>query len=158
MISTLENRAITYERTFSEVKRLSLAGLEGPELLTRTAERLKLSVPFQAYCIGTIDPASNLMTHRVEGGYPSEEARAKAEPVAILSYFEEVLDRTSSMLRKRRSVQVLSETTAGELDRSFRYREYLKPLGFGHELAGLFVDGGLWGGGAADAGSRGPRL
>ena len=103
-----------HERTFAEVKRLSLAGLEGPELLSRTAERLKLSVPFQAYCIARVDPATNLMTDRVEGGYPSEEARAKAEHVAVRCYFEEGLDRTSSMLRERRPVQLLSEITGSE--------------------------------------------
>ena len=135
------------ERTFAEVKRLSLAGLEGSELLHRTARRLKMAVPFEAYCLATTDPASNLMTHRVDGGYPSEEDRVKAEPVAVQSYFEEDLDRFSSMLREQRLVQPLSETTGGELDRSFRYREYLKPLGFGHEVGGIFVDKGLWGGG-----------
>ncbi len=33
------------------------------------------------------------------------------------------------------------------MDRSVRYREYLGPVGFGHEMAGLFADGGLWGAG-----------
>src|SRR5829696_3187509 len=117
------------ERTFAEIKRLSLAGLEGSELLHRTAQRLKATVPFEAYCLATVDPASNLMTHRVDGGYPSEEDRVKAEPVALESYFEEDLDRFSSMHHDRRPVQPLSETTGGELNRSFRYREYLKPLG-----------------------------
>ena len=135
------------ERTFAEVKRLSLAGLEGSELLHRTARRLKMAVPFEAYCLATTDPASNLMTHRVDGGYPSEEDRVKAEPVAVQSYFQEDLDRFSLMLRERRPVQPLSETAGGKLYRSFRYREYLKPLGFGHEVRGIFVDRDLWGGG-----------
>jgi DNA-binding CsgD family transcriptional regulator len=50
------------------------------------------------------------------------------------------------MLRERRPAQPLSEA-AGALDRSLRYREYLGPVGFGHELAGVFVDGGVWGAG-----------
>lgn len=33
------------------------------------------------------------------------------------------------------------------LESSLRYREYLGPVGFGHELAGLFADGGIWGAG-----------
>jgi DNA-binding CsgD family transcriptional regulator len=136
-----------HEKTFAEVKRISSAGLDGPELLRQTAERLKLSVSFEVYCLTTTDPVSNLMTHRVDGGYPSEEDRARAEPVAARSYFEEDLDRIFSMVRARRPVQLLSDTTGGELDRSFRYREYLKHLGFGYELGALFVDKGLWGGG-----------
>ena len=61
MISAVENRAITYERTFSEVKRLSSSGLEGPELLRRVAGRLRRSVPFEVYCASTVDPASILI-------------------------------------------------------------------------------------------------
>ncbi len=104
-------------------------------------------MPFEAYCLATVDPATNLMTHRVDGGYPSEEDRIKAEPIALKSYFEEDLDRFSSMLRERRPALPLSQTTGGSLDLSFRYREYLAPLGFGHEVRGIFTDKGLWGGG-----------
>jgi|SRR5215207_3712768 len=75
-----------HEQTFAEIKRLSLAGLEGMELLRHTVERLKLAVPFEAYCLATVDPTSNLMTGRVDGGYASEEERVKAEPVAALAY------------------------------------------------------------------------
>jgi DNA-binding CsgD family transcriptional regulator len=52
----------------------------------------------------------------------------------------------NEMLRERRTVQLLSETTGGALERSLRYRELLKPHGFGYELGGAFVDGNLWGG------------
>ncbi|MBA2534325.1 MAG: hypothetical protein H0V21_04900, partial [Rubrobacter sp.] len=51
------------------------------------------------------------------------------------------------MLRERRAAQPLSEATGGVLERSLRYREYLGPVGFGHELAGLFTDSGIWGAG-----------
>jgi hypothetical protein len=46
MDGTVVNKAISYERAFSEIKRLASAGLEGPELLRRTAERLSMAVPF----------------------------------------------------------------------------------------------------------------
>ena len=61
-------------------------------------------------------------------------------------YFEEDLLIMNEMLREHRTVQLLSETTGGALERSLRYREMLRPLGFGYELGGVFVDGSLWGG------------
>ena len=78
MIRAVENKTLTHERTFSEIKRLSSAGLEGPELLRRTAERLGRAVPFEAYCVGTLDPASNLMTYVLNGGSVGEEDRTAA--------------------------------------------------------------------------------
>jgi DNA-binding CsgD family transcriptional regulator len=147
LIRAVENKTLTHERTFSEIKRLSSAGLEGPELLRRTAERLRRTVPFEAYCVGTLDPASNLMTYVLNGGSVGEEDRTAAHrDVLARTYFEEDLGRLASMLRERRPAQQLSEA-AGALDRSLRYREYLRPLGLGHELAALFADGALWGAG-----------
>jgi DNA-binding CsgD family transcriptional regulator len=57
------------------------------------------------------------------------------------------MGRLAAMLRERRAAQTLSEATGGVPDRSLRYREYLKPLGLGNELAGIFADGRLWGAG-----------
>jgi hypothetical protein len=45
MIGAVENKTFAYERTFSEIKRLSTAGLEGPGLLRRTAGGLRRAVP-----------------------------------------------------------------------------------------------------------------
>ncbi len=148
MIGVVENKTFAYERAFSEIKRLSTAGLEGPELLRRSAEGLTRAVPFGSYCVATLDPASNLLTHVYNGGSAGADGHADVYgEVLHHMYFEEDLGRLASMLRKRRPAQPLSEASGGVLDRSLRYREYLGPVGFGHELAGLFADGGLWGAG-----------
>lgn len=148
MVGVAENRAFTYERTFSEIKRLSSAGLDGQELLWRTAERLRTAVPFGSYCVVTLDPESNLITHVFNGGSAGADGHAEVYGEALQRmYFEEDLVRLTGMLREHRLAQPLSEAAGGMLDRSMRYREYLKPVGFGHELAGLFVDGGAWGAG-----------
>ena len=147
MIGVVENKTFMYERAFSEIKRLSSAGLEGTELLRRTAEALRPAVPFGSYCVATIDPASNLITDIFNGGSAGEDGHAEVYgEVLHRTYFEEDLGRIASMLHRRRPAQPLSEA-AGALDRSLRYREYLGPVGFGHELAGLFVDSGVWGAG-----------
>jgi hypothetical protein len=49
-----------------------------------------------------------------------------------------------------------SQTTGGALERSLRYRELLRPFGFGYELGGAFVDGSLWGGMDLIRGSKDP--
>jgi DNA-binding CsgD family transcriptional regulator len=148
MVGVVENKSFTYERAFSEIKRLSSAGLDGPELLRRTAECLRRAVPFGSYCVATLDPASNLITYLFNGGSAGEDGHAAVYAEALQRmYFEEDLVRVDAMLRERRLAQPLSEAAGGELDRSMRYREYLGPVGFGHELAGLFVDGGAWGAG-----------
>src|SRR5215210_3984638 len=144
----VQNKTFAYERAFSEIKRLSSAGLEGPELLRRSAEALRRAVPFGSYCVATLDPGSNLITNVSNGGSAGEDGHAEAYgEVLSRMYFEEERGRLVSMLRARRPAQPLSEAAGGVLDRSLRYREYLGPVGFGHELAGLFADGGLWGAG-----------
>lgn len=155
----IANVSALHERTFAEVKRLSLAGLDGPELLRRTAEKLRRAVPFEAYCASTVDPASALMTHGVADGFVGDDTEA-GNVFLDRIYFEEDLPAMHRMLRERRTVQLLSETTGGQLERSLRYRELLEPQGFGYELGGAFVDGNLWGGmdlmrgaGAPDFGS-----
>jgi hypothetical protein len=67
-VITTENRTRRDERIFSEIKRLSAANLEGPELLRRVAKRLSKAVPFEAYCASTVDPASRLITYGIAEG------------------------------------------------------------------------------------------
>lgn len=131
------------ERTFSEVKRLCCAGLDGPELLAEVIERLRRVVPFEAYCASTADPASGLVTHSLAeemGGI--EEAAIFFERL----YFEHDLYRSRNMVRSRRPVVLLSESADGRLERTARYRELLRPLGLAHEMSGVFTAGGyMWG-------------
>jgi DNA-binding CsgD family transcriptional regulator len=141
-----ENKPRQSERTFSEIKRLSAANLEGPELLRRVAQTLSKTVPFEAYCASTVDPASRLITYGIAEGMGGEQDDEFGNVYLDRIYFEEDLPVMNEMLRERRTVQLLSETTGGALERSLRYRELLKPHGFGYELGGAFVDGNLWGG------------
>jgi DNA-binding CsgD family transcriptional regulator len=148
LVRAVQNKTFAYERAFSEIKRLSSAGLEGPDLLRRSAEALRRAVPFGSYCVATLDPASNLLTNVSNGGSAGEDGHAEAYgEVLSRMYFEEDIGRLLSMLRASRPAQPLSEAAGGTLDRSLRYREYLGPVGFGHELAGLFAEGGSWGAG-----------
>lgn len=130
--------AVLEERTFSEVKRLCCAGLDGPELLGRTVERLRSLVSFEAYCASTADPASGLITHSLAGEMGgAEEATIFFERI----YFEHDLDQFRKMTRDRSPV-LLSEIP----EDSPRHRELLGPLGLAHEMRAAFVAGGyMWG-------------
>ena len=102
-------------------------------------------MPFEAYCASTVDPASRLITHGIAEGMGGEGDDESGNVYLDRIYFEEDLPVMNEMLRGRRTVQLLSETTGGTLERSLRYREMLKPYGFGYEMGGAFVDGSLWG-------------
>jgi DNA-binding CsgD family transcriptional regulator len=110
------------------------------------AKRLRRVVPFAAYCASTVDPATNLITHGIADGFADESDNEAGNVYFDRVYFEEGLDQITAMLRQKRPVRLLSETTNGEPDRSLRYRELLRPQGFGYELESAFIEGSLWGG------------
>jgi hypothetical protein len=114
MIAAVESRSFAYEWAFLKIIRLSSAGLDGPELLRRSAESLRRAVPFGSYCVATVDPASNLLTHIFNGGSAGEDGHAEAYgEVLHRMYFEEDLTRLVKMLRERRPAQPLSEAAGG---------------------------------------------
>ncbi len=131
------------ERTFSEVKRLCCSGqLDGLALLGKVIERLRRVVPFEAYCASTLDPASGLITHALA------EEMGGADEAAI--FFERLYfdhhQGVRRMVDTHQPVALLSESTGGDLERSARYLEYLRPLGLAYEMRGAFTSGGyLWG-------------
>lgn len=133
-----------HERAFAEVRRLSSAGLDGMELLRHVARGLRRAVPFDAYCASTVDPESTLITHGIAEGM--DGGVEGGDLFFDRVYFEEDLGQTRAMVREGRPVQLLSESTGGRPERSVRYRELLKPLGFAHEVGSIFADGNAWGG------------
>jgi hypothetical protein len=61
--------------------------------------------------------------------------------------FEDDVNTYDWMVQSRQSVALLSEGTAGKLERALRYREVLAPNGFDYELRSTFTVGRApWGG------------
>jgi DNA-binding CsgD family transcriptional regulator len=130
------------ERAFSEVKRLCCMGFDGPALLGEVIERLRRVVPVEAYCASTKDPASGFITH----GMAEELGGADDIFWSLERLYFEHHQSVRRMMDIHQSVALLSETTGGDLERSTRYLEYLRPLGLAHEMRGAFTSGGyLWG-------------
>jgi DNA-binding CsgD family transcriptional regulator len=133
---------ILEERTFSEVKRLCCAGLDGPALLGEVIERLRRVVPFEAYCASTKDPATGFITH----GLAEDMGGADDIFWSLERLYFDHHQSVRRMADTHQPVALLSETTGGDLERSTRYAEYLRPLGLAYEMCGAFTSGGyLWG-------------
>src|SRR3712207_5045585 len=131
------------DRVFSEVKRLCYAGLDEATLLRQVAGSLRRAVPFEGYCAHAVDPISRLIANLVPDEMAGEkEARHFLEHL----YFADDFNDYNSMTKNRRPVALLSEATDGRLERSLRYREFMEPLGYDHELRSVFTVGKeLWG-------------
>lgn len=131
------------ERAFGEIKRLCYAGLDATTLRLEAAEVLRHVVPFERQCLFTTDPMSGLPTDVVAEGLREGEMRFFLENIM----FEDDVNTYDWMVRSRRSVALLSEGTAGTLERALRHREVLAPNGFDYELRSAFtVDRAPWGG------------
>ncbi len=135
------------ERTISEVRRLSHAGLAGAELLQRVAKALHRTVPFEMYSAATIDPASSLITHAfAEEMGRREGAPRPANPAWFEHfYFEEGYEQTLDLVRRRKWATTIADETDGRLDQSLCYRESMQPAGIEHKAHAIFVDRNLWG-------------
>jgi DNA-binding CsgD family transcriptional regulator len=121
---------------------LCRGGLDSVELRQAVARALRQVVPFDAWCIATVDPATLLVTGGVSEGLPLSELGRIAE----LEYFSEDVNKFSALARSATPVRTLREATRGQPERSRRYRELLAPRGWVDELrAALVVDGQCWG-------------
>lgn len=104
---------------------------------------LREAVPFDKWCVLTIDPAVALPT----GGYhdegvPPERTHRLSE---IEAGGEDVL-AIHDLVRRDVRTGILSAATGGRLDSSSRYRDVFAPSGIEHELRLLFTTGGgAWG-------------
>jgi DNA-binding CsgD family transcriptional regulator len=131
------------DRTFGEAKRLCYARLDEETLLREVTKRVRRAVPFEAYCVHANDPLSGLITRAMPGDAGMEERT----PVFLEHvYFEDEVTPFGWMAKERLPAIPLSEATGGKPERALRYRELIAPMGFEHELRGVFaLDGELWG-------------
>lgn len=131
------------ERVFVEVKRLCYANLDTQALHRRALASIGRVVPFDGFCAHDADPASGLGMRMYQDPPHEENLRYFLEHVC----FEDDVNDFNWMIRERRSVVLLSETTGGRLEHSLRYRVSLAPRGFHFDLRAVFASGQEhWGG------------
>ena len=129
------------ERVRRELGGLAPGGAR--EFALQAARVLARAVPFDGFCVLTMDPATHLPTNEiVQNGLP---AAATARLTEIELSGADV-NTFAALARADRHAAGLSAATDGDLDRSRRHRELRRPHGLGDELrAALVVDGTTWG-------------
>jgi DNA-binding CsgD family transcriptional regulator len=130
------------ERAEREVRRLCQAGLDTRTLAVEALRRLRAAIPVDAFFWATADPATLLFT-----GSVVEEIPERVTPLFLTNEFlQDDVNKFVQLARRRDPVDSLFRATAGEPERSPRYRDILAPVGLGDELRAALVDGGsCWG-------------
>lgn len=141
----MATNAALEDRVVNEVKRLCNAGLDQRTLLGEVVESLRRAIPFEAFCVSTTDPSSELVTYgAAEGLGGIRGMRLFFEHIYLQS---DVNGYDGMSQRWSKPVRLLSEATGGQLERSLRYREHTGPLGLGYEVRGACMAGReRWGG------------
>jgi DNA-binding CsgD family transcriptional regulator len=132
---------------------IALRDLDLPAMCLAFDALLRRSVPFEVAAWSTHDPATGLFTSCTVSGMPKDLGR-EARFFAY-EFRDDEPNTFGSMIAEGGTVAVLSEATAGELDRAARYREFLRHLGCVDELrAVLWVQGQPWGSAVLYGGER----
>ena len=134
---------VSPKRTRSDIVRLSHRGLGVSEFSHAAAKALRRQIPYDGFCVLTMDPATLLPTGEVvENGLPP----AAAERLTEIELTERDFNKFTELARTRKPAASLSQVTNRVLDRSLRHRELKRPNGFDDELrAALVGDLGTWG-------------
>lgn len=127
--------------TLEALARVVRAGLDIEALFHEVTSLLKRTVPFDAACWHTLDPATLLETSHLTVHLPVEN------PIATeIEYLEKDYNQFATLARSRTHSGVLSEATGGVPERSRRYRELIRPFGLEGELRAALVSGrAAWG-------------
>lgn len=126
-----------------EFVRLAHRGTGLREFTLAAAGVLARTVPFDGICLLTLDPATLLPTGEVVHDALPPEATAR---ITEIEFAGADVNAFAALVGRRQPAALLSQTTAGNLDRSQRHREVRSPHGFGDELrAVLTADATPWG-------------
>jgi len=142
--TTLGVGAVTAEAAIAQACASELPAIE---LFERVARHVRRVVPYDAGCWKPTDPHTLLFT-----GFAIEDPEAgRLSSVRWRFVDNELLEpdfaKFRRLARKRQPVTTLDEATHGERERSARYREIHRALGFGAELRAVFrTRDSCWGG------------
>lgn len=132
----------TAEHTRREIVRLCHAGLDATTLRQAVFARLRTAIPFDAYWCTTVDPATFLFTGAVMEGIPERTIAA----LIANEFMQDDVNKFVHLARSDQPVNTLYAGSAGKPAESTRYREILRPLGYGNEIRAVLLAGGLcWG-------------
>lgn len=141
-------QSLAAERVRRDVEVLAHAGLDVDTFLEEAVTSVRRAVPFVAGCVGTMDPASRLLT----GARKYEDLRGRNDQDDLFGLMEYGSDDPTAYLRLIaqgvRSVGV-HDSLGDDLSRTPRMGEFHKTYtGYRDELRSVFRDdtGQVWGG------------
>jgi DNA-binding CsgD family transcriptional regulator len=129
-------------RARAAVESLHGARLDPDLLRLELARTLRPAVPFEGWCITTVDPDALLVSSVVA------DSPGMRDVVRLMQieYASDDVNLHRDLMRRGARVGVLSRATGGDLHRSIRWRDIYQPGGIGDELrVELAVDGRCWG-------------
>jgi DNA-binding CsgD family transcriptional regulator len=129
------------ERARERLEVLATADLDPDDACRAAIDVLRGAVGFERWCWPLTDPGSALST----GGTAEFDLWAEVPRIAALEEHGDVTSKPRLVVAPRASVS-LSAATGGDLARSRRWRECLRPYGVGDELMTVCRDRhGCWG-------------
>ncbi len=131
------------QRIRTDIVSLSHRGLGVRDFALGAARALRRGVPYDGFCVLTMDPATLLPTGEVVENGLSAEA---SERLAEIEISEPDFNKFTALAHAGTPAASLSQATDRVLDRSLRHRELKRPSGFDDELRAVLVDeSGTWG-------------
>jgi len=118
------------QRARERIDRLAGQGLDLVTFWCAATEALAPAVPFHLTpCFYTLDPASLLVTSHYHHGLP-----AIPHEWLALEYYGDDFNKLAAVARSARGVATLHEATGGDIGRSMRYQETMRPFGADQEV------------------------
>ena len=122
----------------AELVRCSARGLDVAGFFEESGRILRRGVGFDGFCSMTVDPATMLLTSHIA----HDSVRPEDVPkLGRNEFVEDDVNKFAELARAPRPVGVLTEATGQRPERSPRYRDILRPNGFGDELRVALMDG-----------------
>ncbi len=142
-------RARARARARDEIVRLVHRTAGGHDFARDVKRVLERAVPFDAVGLLTVDPATLLPTsHFLEGrvAVTNDVYRELSSRFIEIELREPDFNKFHALARRGCRAASLSDATRGDLEKSIRYRELRRPLGYGDELRVVCSDAtGAWG-------------
>ena len=143
-------RALAAERVRRDVEVLARAGLDLDSFVEESMASLQRAVPFDAVCIGSIDPSTGLLTGTRKLG-SLRGVNEHDRDWGLLEYGEPEPTSFSRLLDDGVLAAGLQARTVGDPARSLRLQEFMIPrFGYADELRAICLDDrGQWWAGVA---------
>ena len=126
-----------------EIVRLANLSLNLHEFARAAARVLRRAVPFDGVAVVALDPATALAVDKwIDNSLTGNAGWRLGE----IEFHEPDVNKLRHLAASGRRAASMSAATGGKLDRSRRYRELLRPRGFGDELRTVCTGAsGVWG-------------